>query len=331
VNSTRLVVVSDIHYAGAAERARIGFEHRAVPDLPTRLLLRAYRKFVWLEEPTAHAHMLDTFLGRAGEPDLVVANGDFSCDSAFVGVSDDAARASAAECLAKLRSRFGSRFAATIGDHELGKTSLAGNRGGMRLASWHHAVGELGLEPLWTREAGRHVLIGLTSTLIGLPVFQRDMLEAELAGWQRLREEHLDAVRRVFDSVPRDRRIILFCHDPTALPFLHDEPAVRARLPQFEQTIIGHMHSEFFMWQSRVLAGMPVVGFCGKSIRRYSVALNRARLWRPFRVKLCPSLTGIQLFKDGGFLEAELPPRDGDPVKFRLHRLPWTQPGARLG
>src|SRR5689334_24191964 len=55
------------------------------------------------------------------------------------GVSDEASCTSAMECLQKLRQRFGSQFQATFGDHELGKVSFFGMRGGMRLASWHCA------------------------------------------------------------------------------------------------------------------------------------------------------------------------------------------------
>ncbi len=332
MSSFCLTILSDIHYAGAAEQGRRGFEHRAVDAPFARLLLRLYRKFIWLEDPTAHSHLLDEFLSRAGEPGFVVANGDYSCDSAFIGVADDAACASAVEGLDKLRARFGERFAATIGDHELGKTTLAGNKGGMRLASWRRTVDDLKLEPAWRREFGRYTLIGVTSTLLALPVYDRDMLPEEIAEWKKLRGEHLVEVRRLFESVAPTQRILLFCHDPTALPFLWEEEAVRSRLQQVEATIIGHLHSNLFLWKSRVLAGMPPLGFLGKSIRRYSMALNRAKLWKPFNVRLCPALTGIELLKDGGFYEVELDLEAKRPAKFDLIRMPrsGTPPPHRL-
>ncbi|MBI3875903.1 MAG: metallophosphoesterase, partial [Verrucomicrobia bacterium] len=230
----RLTILSDIHYAGTAEQGRRGFEHRAVDDPFTRWLLRLYRKFIWLEDPTAHGHLLDEFFERAGEPDFVVANGDYSCDSAFIGTADDAACASASECLGKLRARFGDKFAATIGDHELGKTSLAGNKGGMRLTSWHRTVNELQLQPAWRHDFGRYTLIGVTSTLLGLPVYDRDMLPEEIAEWKKLRTEHLVEVRQLFQSVAPQQKILFFCHDPTALPFLWEEEVVRSRLSQIE-------------------------------------------------------------------------------------------------
>src|SRR3954465_11856624 len=115
---------------------------QGIESLFTRLLVRFWRKFVWLKDPFAHNYLLDRLLERPGEPDLVIANGDFSCDSAFIGVADPASRQSAIECLAKLRARFGERLVLTMGDHELGKTSLAGNRGGLRLESWRVSTQE---------------------------------------------------------------------------------------------------------------------------------------------------------------------------------------------
>jgi hypothetical protein len=59
----------------------------------------------------------------------------------------------------------------------------------------------------------------------------------------------------------------------------------------------------------------------GKGIHRISGALNRARLWRPFKVLFCPSLAGSQLLKDGGYYTMILP-QDG-PAEFIRHRLKW--------
>jgi len=322
VRPARLLILSDIHYAGAAERARAGFEHRAVDDRLARLLLRCYRRFIWLAEPTEQGGLLDRFLANAGSPDLVVANGDYSCDSAFIGVSDEAACASATECLTKLRAAFGPGFHATIGDHELGKTSLAGNKGGMRVASWDQTIGTLRLEPAWRTDIGRYSLLAVTSTLVGLPVYHRDMLPTEMETWEQLRADHLAAVRRLFAEVAADQRILLFCHDPSALPFLASEEAVRAKLPQIEHTVVGHLHSKLFLNVARTLAGMPRVSMFGKSIERYTVALNRARGWKPFNVRLCPALPGIQLLNDGGYYEVELDPAARRPATFRFHPLP---------
>jgi hypothetical protein len=318
-----LVVLSDIHYASTAEKVRAGHERSAIEQPCLRLLVRCFRHFFWLRDPHAHNHMLDQFLDRAGEPDWVVANGDYSCDSAFVGVSDDAACLSVRECLSKLNARFGKRFIANFGDHELGKMSLFGGKGGLRLSSWHRATQELKLKPFWQETAGHYRLMGVVSSLIALPVFEPETLPEERAEWWRLRDEHLENVTRAFQSLRDHEKVILFCHDPTALPWLWRCGPVRERLGRIDQTWIGHLHSPLVLWKSRRLAGMPTISFLGTSIRRMSAALREAKHWRPFNVRLCPSLTGTQLLKDGGFYEVHLDPQAAKPPQVLWHPLPW--------
>ena len=137
-----------------------------------------------------------------------------------------------------------------------------------------------------------------------------------------MRAEHLEAVRSAFTELKPDQKVLLFCHDPTALPFLWREDIVRARLHQVEQTIVGHLHSRLILWKSRRLAGMPEIHFLGHSARRMSKALREARLWKPFHVRLCPSLAGVELLKDGGFLTAELSLNADTPARFRFHKIP---------
>ncbi len=317
-----LVILSDIHYASAAERARgPDYEFRAIANPLIRLLVKAHRRFIWLRDPLERNDLLERFLKQAGTADCVVANGDYSCDTRFVGVSDDAACQSARECLGRLRARFGGGFRANFGDHELGKFSLVGAQGGMRLASYHRAQRELGLEPFWKLELGRYVLMGVVSSLVALPVFEPETLPEERAEWGRLREQHLARIRSAFSSLESGQRVLLFCHDPTALPFLWREEAVRRRLPQIEQTIVGHLHSNLILWKARMLAGMPSIRFLGHSVKRMSMALREARYWKPFRVRLCPALAGIELLKDGGFLTAELDADAHGPARFQFHRL----------
>src|SRR5207302_28686 len=99
-----LGILSDIHYAGKAEQVRGNdYEWRAIANPMVRLLVRAYRRFIWMRFPLDQNYFLDRFIEQAGNVDYVIANGDYSCNSAFVGVSDDAACASARECLDKLR------------------------------------------------------------------------------------------------------------------------------------------------------------------------------------------------------------------------------------
>lgn len=326
-----IAIVSDPHHAGAAERQRVGYELACAPNWAVRQLVSAYRGYVWLRDPLGNGPFLDAFLRRAPAADLVIANGDFSADSAFVGVSDEAAYASAEECLGKLRAKFGSRLHATIGDHELGKQSLVGGHGGLRLASWPRATAGLGLRPFWRFELERYVFLGVTSTLVALPIFEREMIAAERAEWEALRAAHLEEIRAAFAGLHPQQRVLLFCHDPTALPFLARIPEVADRLPQVEATVIGHLHSELILRTSRVLSGMPTLNFLGVSVRRMSKALNEGRLWRPFNVKLCPSLTGIQLLKDGGWLTAELDAHARHPARFRFHPLPWREVASPIG
>jgi hypothetical protein len=317
-----LLVISDIHYASAAEQQRSEPEMAAIAQPVLRMTTKAFRYFIWMRHPYAHNHMLDRFMDQAGDPDCVIGNGDFSCDSAFVGLCDDAAYASAWECLGKLRDRFKGRFQANFGDHELGKMSLFGRQGGLRLASLRRAQNELGMQPFWQIVLGNQVLIGVVSSLLALPVFEPETLPAERAEWRRIREAHLVAIRGAFAGLRREQRVWLFCHDPTALPWLWHEEAVRHRLDQLEATFIGHLHSHLILWKSRMLAGMPTIRFLGNSVRRMSAALNEARHWRSFKVRLCPALAGIELFKRGGYYRVTLDLAAQRPARIQLIALP---------
>jgi hypothetical protein len=319
----KLGIVSDIHYAGPSERAGgRDYELRKLNNPLLRSFLHFYRRYVWLHDPLAQNHLLDKFLSEADGFDYLIANGDYSCDCGSMGVSSDAACESAKECLKKLRSKYDTRFRGIYGDHELGKLSLFGGHGGMRLLSWQRAQAELGLQPFWKIRAGKYLLVGVVSSLIALPLFEPDTLPSEWPEWQRLREDHLAQIRSAFKELEPQQRVLLFCHDPTALPFLWREEAVRSRLPQVEQTIIGHLHSELILWKSRLLAGMPTIGFLGHTPKRMTTALNEARLWRPFHLRLCPALAGIELLKDGGYLTAELDPEARQPARFAFRPVP---------
>jgi len=314
-------VVSDVHYASAAEKARGLPEWTLTMNPALRLLIWGLRRYLWLRDPMSHNGLLDQFLATPGAPDWVVANGDYSCDSAYVGVSDDATRSSVVECLHLLRQRFGDRLLVTWGDHELGKVSLVGGRGGLRLESWRRAQTDLGLRPFWRLDLGRYPLLGVVSSLVALPVFEPETLPEERPEWWRLREAHLAEISAAFISLPPGQRVLLFCHDPSALPWLGRLEPVQQKLDQIEQTFIGHLHSRLFLWKSQRLAGMPAIRWLGNSIRRMSEALHEARRWRPFHPRLCPSLSGIELLKDGGFYSVELDLAGRTPARFQLHPI----------
>jgi hypothetical protein len=164
-------------------------------------------------------------------------------------------------------------------------------------------------------------LLGVASSLVALPVFEPDCLPEERVEWERLRQEHLQEIRAAFAAVRPEERVLLFCHDPTALPFLRDDEVIRAKVPQIEQTIIGHLHSKLIWWKSRLLSGMPRITFLGHTAKRLSTALRQAHHWRDFHVRLCPAIAGIQLLNDGGFLIAELDPDGKRPAQFQFRRL----------
>jgi hypothetical protein len=320
----RLAIISDIHFAGPAETARRGVLLFPIRNPLRRWMVKQYRRWIWLNDPFAHNHLLDRILSEVTDPDLVIANGDFSCDSAYVGVMDDAAFESAILCLQKLRSCFGSRLRTTIGDHEIGKKMLAADEGGLRLQSFHRSQRELKLDPFWKIEFGCYVLIGITSTLVALPVFERETLPEELDTWRQLRIEHLQRIREAFETLRPDQRVLLFCHDPTALPFLADEEIIQRRLAQISRTVIGHLHSPAVLKQSLRLAGIPSISFLGHTPRRLSLALRQARYWARFKIVLCPSPPGIQLFRDGGYLTATLDLGAKSEPRFHCHPLLWT-------
>ncbi len=321
----RILVVSDLHWASAGEAARAGHESRAIGNPVLRTLARIHRRFVWLAEPHAHNHRLEAILSAQPTADRVVANGDFTVDSAFVGVSDDAALASAAAALDRLRTAYPGRVDATLGDHDLGKQSLFGAVGGPRRASLERCRGALGLPDAWRRDLGRWSLIGVASTLLAWPVFAAEAPASERAWWDAQREAHLARVRELLDGLDPGQRLVLFVHDPTALPFLARLPWFAARMDQVRLTVIGHLHTDAVLGLARRLAGLPTVGFLGVTARRYSTALRRAREWEPFRVVLCPSPPGIQLLRDGGFLTLEIDPDGREPLRWMRHSLPWDR------
>jgi hypothetical protein len=321
----KLLVVSDIHYSceQERERARLGHETRVIGNPLLRSLTHLWRHHLWLRDPTAHNHRLAQIIAANPNPDLIVANGDFTLDSAFVGVSDDAACESASFILNTLRQAYGERLLATIGDHDLGKKSLFGNAGGPRFTSLECCQSELGLAAFWRRDIGNWVLLGTTSTALAWPVFEVEGIAEESSRWRNLRDQQMAAIRAAFAGLHPEQRVLLFVHDPTALPFLWSEEAIRSRLHQVERTIIGHLHSPAILRLARILAGMPRITWLGATARRHTSALREARCWRDFKVTLCPSPAGCQLLKDGGWLELELEPDATRSAQVHFKPLVW--------
>ena len=79
----------------------------------------------------------------------------------------------------------------------------------------------------------------------------------------------------------------------------------------------------------RRLAGLPHIRFLGTTVARYSAALRQAKHWESFSVQLCPSLAGIELRQDGGFLWLGIDPEGVEPLVVHTERVPRT--GLRNG
>lgn len=321
----RLLVISDLHWACAEEQARAGHESRAVQNPFLRLAAICWRRWVWLATPHGHNHHVAAILQRTGvgAADWYLANGDFTLDTAFVGVSDEAACVSAGECLSQLRAAWGSRLLTTIGDHDLGKMSLFWGAGGLRRRSLERCESDLGLSRFWVQPGGDGVvLIGVTSTLAAWTLFAEETPVEERAWWREQQHRHLAQINHAFSGLTPGQRVVLCCHDPSALVFLYALPEVRQRLGQLACTVIGHLHSAKVWSLARSLAGFPRVPWMGVTVRRYTTALQRSRCWREFRILSCPSPAGVQLFKDGGWLELDVPAGSA-PVQVVRRRLPW--------
>lgn len=322
-DSYTLVFASDIHYPGPQERQRHDYEFKIIKNPIQRLLVKGYRHYIWLKDPFAHSYMLDRMLAQTPpSPDIVVILGDLSCDSAFVGVSDPAAYESTCLCIDKLKSRFGNKVKITFGDHDIGKTSLVGGIGGPRLRSWYLLTEEMGLEDLWIEYLGQTAIIGIASTIVALPVFIPEILKEELPQWIELRNKYLQRLIHIFETLTDHTPIILCLHDPTALPYLLEIRQISEKLPQIKVTVIGHLHTHLILRTAKFLAGMPQIRFLGNTIRRMTTGLQQARIWKKFKLQLCPSLTGIELLKYGGFLILYLN-NNGSYLKWELKRLVW--------
>src|SRR5262245_24205365 len=99
----KLTILSDVHYAGPAEQARgDNYEFRGIRNPLMRFGAWSYRHFIWMRHPLQQGRMLDRFLKEAAPSDHVIANGDFTCNTNSLGVSDDATLESAKECIGKL-------------------------------------------------------------------------------------------------------------------------------------------------------------------------------------------------------------------------------------
>ena len=61
----RVAILSDIHYAGTAERARGNdYEMRSIANPLLRAFVRFYRHHIWMREPLTQGEQLEVFKSR---------------------------------------------------------------------------------------------------------------------------------------------------------------------------------------------------------------------------------------------------------------------------
>ncbi len=324
----RLAVISDIHVLGPGEAERLqrialdlGARHSFLARKWNRALLRIRRR-LWNWHPqfreTVFLKALDDI--ARFDADRIVAVGDYGGDAAGVGVSDDASFESVRRVTDLLRATFPDRCRFVIGDHELGKHSTELRRGGIRLESLRRCVENLGMPAWWMERVGPFHLIGLTSTLLALDLFLPEALAAEAPAWRQWRERQRDWLRATFSDLPGDARVLLFLHEPSALSFLDEIPEARARLPQIERTVLGHLHAPGLLPWLRLLARLPRLNPRYPIMRIISHGARGAHRWTAFRPVVCPAVFGAGHHFSGGVLFFETDPTGR--LHVRRHRLP---------
>jgi len=328
--SLRVAVISDVHVLGHQENlgaARIARElgrERGPWRRSWRQGLFALRRRFWNWIPEARFACFVMALERIedAQPDLVVANGDYGGDARGVGLSDDHTLESAAAVVHFMRLLFPEKCRFVFGDHELGKYSTELRQGGIRLASLLRGERQLGIRSFWREDRAPFVLIGVNSSLFLLDLFLPEALPEESGRWRALQAAHHAEVTAAFAGLADDARVILFCHDPSALGALHEIPAVRRRLPQVEATVIGHLHTPRLLRVTRWLRHLPALKPRYPVARIVAHGARAARDWPAFRPVVCPAAFGAGQHLSGGLLllEAEA---DG-PLRIRRQRIRFT-------
>jgi hypothetical protein len=265
-------------------------------------------------------------------PDWVVANGDYGGDLGGVGLSHRATLDSASLVVALIRNRFPGRSRFVFGDHDLGKYSTLLREGGIRLSSLDVGEKQLRIPSFWHEVDGDVHLIGVNSSLFSLDLFLPEAIADEIPEWQRRRAAHVEQVVAAFENLPSRARVLLFCHDPSALTALSELPVIRRKLPQIEMTVIGHLHSPTLLRLARLAARLS--GFKP----RYPVArivargIEGARHWSLFKPVVCPSTFGTGHHVAGGILLVDRG-EDGrlSARRIRVHRRHYNRHRAVVG
>lgn len=306
----RLAVMSDVHVMGAGEEELSEASARALgqDDHPVRArmrrLLNGVRNRFWhwdsQSRQTCFLHALEII--DEHQPDLVILNGDYGGDHEGVGLSDDHTYDSAALVIGMVRDIFPDRCRFLFGDHDLGKYNTLRGRGGIRLTSLHRGEDLLGIESFWEERVDRFHLMGINSSLLTLALFKPEALPEEWEAWQHLRTRHLRQIEDAFDALPADARVILFCHDPSALSEAAGLPAVGRRRSQIVRTIVGHVHTPMLLHLNRFLRHLPIMKTSYPIARIVSQGAQGSRAWKQFRPLVCPSTYGVGNHISGGVL-----------------------------
>ena len=310
----KVAVMSDLHVMGPGEEEQsqesargLGHEDHPIRRRFRRGLNRVRDRF-WHWDPDSrhscfmHAlEMVDEF-----QPDWVILNGDYGGDHEGVGLSDDHTFESAALVVNTVRDVFEDRARFLFGDHDIGKYNTNRRRGGIRLLSLNRGELELGIESFWQIDLAAFHMIGVNSSLLTLDMFLPEALDDEVMVWERLRDDHLRQVAEAFDRLPAQARIVLFCHDPSALSRLAELPEVQRRQSQILRTVVGHLHTPSLMTFNRLLRYLPVLPAPNYPLARIvSHGAQGARAWKAFRPEVCPSTYGVGNHVAGGVLFLE--------------------------
>lgn len=306
--------MSDLHVMGPGEEASSLESVLALGegDHPLRRRVRRgmnrVRNRFWHWDPKSRMACFHHALEMVADyhPDWLVLNGDYGGDHEGVGLSDEHTFASAAMVIGMVRETFPHRTRFVFGDHDIGKYNTIRRRGGIRLLSLRRGEDDLGIESFWHIEHDSHHLIGVNSSLLTLGLFLPEALEDEVQDWRRLRDEHLARVTEVFEGLPAPARIILFCHDPSALAVLGAVPEVRRRQSQILRTVVGHLHTPGLLALNRVVGRLPAPPANAYPIARIvSEGARGARAWKAFHPVVCPSTYGVGNHIAGGVLFME--------------------------
>lgn len=309
----RLAVISDIHVLGPGEHERdreveasLGAGRGWMRTGWRHFLHRARRRFWnWHPESRRTCFLKALEEMHAYDPDWVIANGDYGGDALGVGLSDEATYESAAGVITLIREIFPDQCHFIFGDHDIGKYSTGLRQGGIRLESLDLGEQKLGIRSFWQEQVEDIKIIGVNSSLITLDHFLPEALKDEIPEWQRRKAEHEELLTAAFAGLRKEDRVILFCHDPSALGVLIENPAIEKCLSQIEMTVLGHLHEPRLLTLVQRLPVVPSWKPKYPVARIISEGIKSARTWARFNPIICPSPFGTGHHLAGGVLFIE--------------------------